>query len=516
MTRTLSDQELDRARRDPVVFADLVLGEPLWPHQEAVVSSQARYRILNAGRRAGKTRVFGVLILWLMFSRPGARVLMVSAGRTSVVRSHREVAAMAIRSVGGSSVEGDQVMTLTLSNDSTLESVTQSVNAVRSADVDLLVIDEAGFVEQLVWESAEPTIGARPGARVLIASSPWRGPGHFFHDLWRQGMARPDAEVASWHWPSTASPLVAANSAWLEGVRERSAPDVFAREYLAEWTDEAGAYFTSEEIDAVTGDYEIQSPADIAAHGRDRRMWPAVAGLDWGMRKDANAAVLLAPLEDGGANAEVFGPGGRALYVPWLVARYGWHYEQFIDYLVDTARAYGLEVIVSEMNGPGDFPTTTLRSRLHEAGLTPPWVAGVWTSARSKATAFATLKVLMQSRRIVLPRHPELLSQLRGLEFEQTESGNLRISVPDRIGHDDLALALCQAIAALRPDALRGQSAGPRRVGEFASTLPSLRDRDAGSVTAGGVWVPASPRPAYGAGHWFKMPAKTAKSEQAW
>lgn len=250
----LSDAELEQARRDPAVFADLVLREPLWDHQVEVVTSSARYRVLCAGRRAGKTRVFGVLALHRMFAVPGSRVLMVSAGRTSVVRTHREIAGMARGELTGQSIEDDQVMTLRLSNGSVLESVTQSVNAVRSADVDLLIIDEAGFVEQSVWESAEPTIGARPGARVLIASTPWRGPGHFFHDLWRQGIEKPDEEVRSWHWPSTVSPWVRANTAWLEGMRGRSAPDYYEREYLAEWSASSGSFFESAEIDDATAE----------------------------------------------------------------------------------------------------------------------------------------------------------------------------------------------------------------------------------------------------------------------
>lgn len=513
VSRGLSDREIDRARRDPVVFAELVLREPLWEHQRAVVTSPARYRVLNAGRRSGKTRTFGVLALHRMYSVPGTRVLMVSSGRTAVTRSHREIAAMAKGSIGGDSVEDDQVMTLRLSNDSLLESVTQSQNAVRSADVDLLIIDEAGWVEQLVWESAEPTIGARPGARVLIASTPNRGPGHFFHDLWRQGMQRPDGEVESWHWPTTINPNV--DLAWLEGVRQRSAPDYFSREYEAEWSATAGAYFTSDEIDGAIADHELLSPDVVRADDRERVWWPAVGGVDWGLRQDANALVMLAPLEDEGRNEERLGVGGRALYVPWLEAHYRMPYEAFIGRLVDAARAYELQVLVSEMNGPGDMPTTSLRSRLHEARLTPPWVAPVWTTARRKQTAFGTIKMLLQARRLVLPRHPELLAQLRGLEFEQTDVGNLRISVPERIGHDDLVMAFAQAVSCLRPDGLRGREV---ELGVRAGGDGPVAEVGSGAVTAGGVWVPRRPRPAADmpSWSWFKLPPKAADSETPW
>jgi tRNA(Met) C34 N-acetyltransferase TmcA len=166
-----------------------------------VVRSTARYRILCAGRRSGKTRVYGVLALHGAFSRPGFKVLIVSASDVSAKRMFADVLGMVTGALQlRSSVDDDTTHLLTLSNGSTIECVPSSMKAVRSAEADLLIVDEAGFVDQDIWEAAEPVVGARPGARVLVGSTPWRGPGHFFHDLWRQGMDRPDAEVASCGW----------------------------------------------------------------------------------------------------------------------------------------------------------------------------------------------------------------------------------------------------------------------------------------------------------------------------
>lgn len=442
----LTTAELDAARRDPRVFAQLVLHEPLWEHQHAVVESRARYRVLCAGRRAGKTRVFGVLALHRMFAVPGSRVLMVSAGRTSVVRTHREIAAMARGVLGGSSIEDDQVMTLRLTNGSQLESVTQSVNAVRSADVDLLIIDEAGFVEQTVWESAEPTIGARPGARVLIASTPWRGPGHFFHDLWRQGMDRPDAEVASWHWPSTVSPWVAANREWLEGMRARSAPDYFEREYLAEWTAASGSFFESAEIDGATRDELLvegePGGEEFAAAARAAGL--VSAGVDWGMRRDAHALVTIGALPD-------LDDRGRVRYAVRHVAeRFRMPYEEWIEHLAVVCGPAGFVVsrMVAEVNGVGQMPTSVLERRLWEV-TGRQLVEPVSTTARLKEDAFGFARLLLQQGRLELPKHPSLLQQLRGLEFEISDAGNMRIAVPDRVGHDDVAMAFAFALMPL-------------------------------------------------------------------
>jgi len=435
---TLTDEQLDRARRDPVVFAELVLRRPLWPHQVEVVRSTSRTRVLCWGRRAGKTAVFGTLALHRMFAVPGTRVMMVSAGRTSVVRSHREIAGMARASLGGSSIEDDQVMTLTLSNGSILESVTQSVTAVRSADVDLLIVDEAAFVDEAVWDAAEPTIIARPGSQVLMASTPWRGPGHFFHDLWRAGMDGRGG-VQSWHLPSTASPLV--DAAELALIRDRRAPDVYAREYEAQWTAASGSFFEVEEIDqaVVAGELlDAEDPDAVAALG------VVVGGVDWGMRRDAHALVVI------GALAEPDERGRTRYAIRFVEERYRMDYETWIERLASLAGPGGFvfQTVAAESNGVGQMPQVVLARRLWEI-TGRDLVMAVTTTAQLKEQAFGYMKLLLQQGRLELPQHPGLLTQLRALEFMTTDSGVMRLAVPDRVGHDDVAMAACFALLPL-------------------------------------------------------------------
>ena len=71
----------------------------------------------------------------------------------------------------------------------------------------------------------------------------------------------------------------------------------------------------------------------------------------------------------------------------------------------------------------------------------------VSTTAVSKQDGFGRLKVLLSQGRLALPRHPRLLGQLSALEFEERESGAVRIEVPQRAGHDDLAMALCLSVS---------------------------------------------------------------------
>lgn len=505
---SLSVLEYDRARLDPEVFADLLVGRPLWPHQAEVVRSPARLRAICAGRRAGKSQVFGVLALHQAFAVPGSKVLIVSAGEVAAKRLFREVATMAAAPLLGGSVVDESTSTLVLSNGSRVECVPASVRQTRSAEADLLIIDEAGFVGQDIWEAAEPVVLARPGSRVLLASSPWGSSEHFFRVLWTRGMDNPDEHVESWHWRSDVSPLVDTNL--LEQIRLRSSADYFEREYLALWTDDAGAYFTTAELDNATADYRMTRPEDLPARmsGAQWEEWmagrppfAAGAGVDWGMARDANALVLLAPLDDHGLNMASRGEE-LVLFVPWFEARSQWPYTEFIDRIVEVSRHYQLPAVASERNGPGEMPTSELTDRLYRA-RTGSWVTPVWTDLRRKQSMFGALKMWLQAGRLVLPREPELLKQLRSLEFEQLPAGGMRIAVPDRLGHDDIALALGQASSTISLWSARA-GLGERSPGDPADVVR----------TPGGVLLPRQPLPMRGE-HWFQRP-RGAEAGDGW
>jgi hypothetical protein len=431
---------VERARRDPAVFAEVLVGARLWPHQAEVAASPARYRVICAGRRSGKTRVFGVLSLHRAFATARAKVLIVSAGDIASKRMFADISRMADAApLLRGSVADETKSLLTLSNGSTIECVPASMAQVRSAEADLLIVDEAGFVAQSIWEAAEPTITARPGSRVLICSTPWGGADHFFRVLWRQGMDRPDAKVASWHWPSTVSPLV--DEELLEDIRGRSAPLYFAREYLAEWVDEAGAYFTTAELDAALDEYELVDPVEDPSGAQ--AVGGVVGGVDWGGRRDANALVVV------GALPETDGRGRQRFWLPWLEERFDLDYDGWIDRLLEVSQSFRFQQLCSETNGVGQMPTEVLGKALWQAGRGAGLLEGVTTTARLKENAFGFVRLLLQQGRLRLPRHPSLLKQLAALEYAMTEAGTLRIAVPERAGHDDLAMSLALAVLPL-------------------------------------------------------------------
>lgn len=450
MTKTIDLATVEAARADAGVFAEALMGERLWDHQLEVVRSTARHRCILSGRQSGKSRTLQVLALHTAFARPDQRVMVLSAGEEAAKNLLAEMIALTMASpLLSGSIADDDSRKLVLNNGSYIRCVPASEKQVRGTSNDLLLLDEAAFIEEPIWVAARYTMLARPGSRVVMASTPWGRQDRFFAVAWRAGrslMGSPPAEgYESWHWPSTVSPLV--DVTLLEQWRATTTEREFRQEVLAEWVDEAGAYFTFDELERSVADYELIDPG---AAGRQM----TVGGVDWGLSHDANTLVLLAVLADQDlyTDRDEGAPEQLVFFVPWLEEHFKLPYGRFIDRIVEVcAPEVGFEVYVmaSEANGVGAMPTQELRTRLWQAG-TGAHAASVHTDARRKETAFGALKMLLQQGRLVLPRHPALLRQLAALEYETSDSGNIKISVPERAGHDDLAMGLAQAVSCVR------------------------------------------------------------------
>ncbi|MGV9868095.1 terminase large subunit domain-containing protein [Rhodococcus koreensis] len=444
MTQPLA-ADIKASFASPTEFAKKLVGQPLWDHQCALADSPARYRVVCAGRQVGKSRSLAILALHRAFTQANSLVLLISAGETASLRLLEECAALALNSpLLAGAVLDDHKTQLLLSNGSRIISVPASQRQIRGWAVDLLIVDEAAFVDNEIWRAAEPAIIARPGSRVILSSSPWGSYEHFFRRLWKQGTDTPSADVEAFHWPSSVSPLISQDD--LDKIQSREAAHYFAREYLAEWTDDAGAYFTTTELDNAVAAYDLVPPNE----GGDQLV---VGGIDWGFSNDANAVAFLAAQADVDMNAARVGGEQAVFYVPWLEAHHRMQYADFIDRLQVISDGYHVFRYVSETNGVGSMPSQVLVDRMHrhavERQRPMTHVAKVVTDTRRKANGFGRLKVLLQQGRLVLPKYPALLKQLHALEYEQTQSGQFRIAVPESAGHDDLAMALMQAASVI-------------------------------------------------------------------
>lgn len=421
--------------REIGAFAARLIGEPLWAHQLELARSEARFRTVCAGRQVGKSRTLAVIALHHAFTQPNSRVLLISAGEDAAKDLLAEVAGLAQSPLLGASVEEDDSAKVVLSNGSVIRCVPASHRRARGKSIDLLILDEACFIPEEIWDAAKFVILARPGSRVVMASTPYGKLDRFFARHYRLGRDGRDG-YASFHWPSSVSPVV--DQALLAEWAETDAPRIYRREVLAEWVDEAGAYFTSAELESATVDAELVPPE------RGRELGQVVGGVDWGFAQDANALAVICALPERTLR-------GEARYrVAYVEEAFSTPYADWVDRIVATAAGFRYVAIAAETNGVGMMPVQQLHKAMVLAGRGYV-VEPVSTTARLKEDAFGFAKLLMQQGRLEIPRAAtSLLKQLAGLEFETTETGLTRIAVPDRVGHDDVCMAFAQAMQQLQ------------------------------------------------------------------
>lgn len=447
----LTRAELEQLR-EIGTFAERLIGEPLWPHQLDVARSPARFRTLCSGRQIGKSRTLAVIALHHAFTNPESRVLIISAGDDAAKDLLGEVAGLAQAPLLGASVEEDDSAKVVLSNGSVIRCVPASHRRARGKSIDLLILDEACFIPEEIWDAAKFVILARPGSRVVMASTPYGRLDKFFARHYRMGRDGREG-YESWSLPSSVSPLV--DQALLAEWAETDAPRIYRREVLAEWVDEAGAYFTSAELDAATVDVELVPPEAGYELGQ------VVGGVDWGFAQDANTLVVIGALPEPDAR-------GRTRYrVAYVEEAFSTPYADWVDRIVETSAGFRYVALAAETNGVGGMPVQQLTKAMWLAGRGDV-VVPTSTTARLKEDAFGFAKLLIQQRRLEIPRcASSLLKQLAGLEFETTESGLTRIAVPDRIGHDDLVMAFALAVLQLQGSELLSV---PEQVVSFEDT----------------------------------------------
>jgi len=329
-----------------------------------------------------------------------------------------------------------------LDNGVTIAVYPSSFRSIRGLSVIACVCDEIGYwwteteysnPDVEVIRAVRPAMATFPHAKLILVSSPYAKSGVLW-DAWQSRHDDPDTLV--WHAPTALmNPTVRA--AFLEKERARD-PEVFAREYLAEFTDAVSSFLPSDAIEACT----IRGRNEVAQAPHAFRY---VCALD------------AAYVNDTFAMAVAHHDRTRDVVVIDHVA--GWkgskqspvRLTDVLPQLKAIAARYGIGAVTADQYG-----VEPLRHALKSIGLE---INERTFTAGSKADMFSNLKSLVVERRIELLDHAESLRELRGLEVELMPGGQTRVGHAHRASaHDDFATAIALAAFETRQDR------GPRPV----------------------------------------------------
>jgi len=273
--------------------------------------------------------------------------------------------------------------------------------------LDWVIADEAARLKPTIWEShLSQRLLDKRGWALLISTPKGKG---WYYELFRRGRGL-DPDYESWNHPSWSNPYV--SSELIEEERERLPARVFDQEYGGKFLEGSGAVFRYVR-DCATGSW--QEPVRDATY---------FAGLDLAKIEDYTVLVVI------NRDREV-------VYVDRF-HRVDWSVQ--VDRIKTATDKYNHATIFVDSTGAGE----PIYESLKKAGC---WCKAYPFTARSKAALIDNLALLLEQRKIVLPKPdlwPEGIDELESFEYSVTDSGNVRTRAPTGV-HDDCVIGLALA-----------------------------------------------------------------------
>lgn len=225
---------------------------PLSEAQTTVAKSKARFRVLCAGRRFGKS-ILAIRELAKFASQPNKTVWYVAPTYGMARNIIFEPLKQKLDSLRWISKINETRMEIQLVNGSkiTLKGA-DNYDSLRGAGVDFLVMDEVADIKPEAWtEVLRPTLSAQtPPGSALFVGTP-KGHNHF-KDLWDMGKKHDDWE--SWSFSTIDGGNVPAEE--IEAAKESMDAKTFSQEYLATFETYSGLVYYNFSLEDSVKKYE--------------------------------------------------------------------------------------------------------------------------------------------------------------------------------------------------------------------------------------------------------------------
>jgi len=365
-----------------------------------VHDSTARFRVLAAGRRWGKTRL-GVSEC-LGIASEGGRAWWVAPSYKMGAVGWRPLANLGAR-LGGEVRRGDRQVLLPCGGEVAVRSA-DDPQSLRGEGLDFVVLDECAFISEPAWsEALRPALSDRLGGALFISTPKGR---NWFWRLWTQGQDTAQDELRSWRFPTSTNPYIAASE--IEAARGLLPDRTFRQEYLAEFLEDAGAVFRN--IRPCLH-HEHTEPG----RHRDHRV---VAGVDWGKHLDFTSISVVC----------------SECRLELALDRFN-----RIDYAFQRERLKALVEhwrvadILAESNAMGE----PVIEQLQRDGMP---VRGFQTTGTSKQPLIESLALAFERSEVLWIDNEVATLELEAYEMQPLRSGRMQYSAPEGL-HDDTVIA---------------------------------------------------------------------------
>lgn len=378
------------------------------PGQVTVHNCPARFRILSAGRRWGKTRL-GVNEC-LDVAAHGGRAWWVAPNYKMSEVGWRPLRRLGAK-IGAEVRKVDRQIVLPNGGEVTVRSA-DNPDTLRGEGLDFVVLDEFAYMTPEAWtEAIRPALSDRQG-RALFISTP-RGR-NFFWEIYQRGIAGED-DYASFQFPTSANPYIAPKE--IEAARRELPELIFRQEYLAEFIDDQGGVFRRVQEAAVLDPREPETNRQY------------IAGVDVASSVDYTVVSVL----DAETKEMVYLDRFNRVDYPVL-----------IDRLESVYHRYNLTSMTVEANSIG----RPVIDELVKRGLA---IVAFTTTSATKQAVIQALQAAFENAQIKVLNNPVLIGELLSFESKRAPSGSFTYSAPDGM-HDDCVMSLAIAWSGLHEE----------------------------------------------------------------
>jgi len=422
----------DKLRRDPVVFAEAVLGFHAFPYQADLLRSQSKRVVACWARQTGKTTAIAVKVIHFAFTNAKTTTLIVSRGlrQSMIMFGVIEHFVMAHPVLRRSVVKSTRTL-IQLSNGSQIVALPCGPDgaSLRGYTADLVVMDEAAFMpEDVIASVIFPMLATTNGTAIML-STPW-GRDHIFYRSFK------NPNYWSQHVRAGECPLI--SKEFLEEQRRDIGELRYKMEYEAQFVEGENSFFRQDLIRECVEDYDLLDEDQLKTEGRIAGDY--FLGADFGKRVDYSVVALLKEEE-------------KERYRLVLLKQFelGTSYTDIVSFIQRLNQKFDVMKGFVDQSAVGE-------SLVEEIKEFASQIDGLAFTAKIKQDMMTLLQTRMEQRRIVLPLDRALLSQINEQQYrfgkvkptEKPEEKGIMTFYHPPGTHDDQLWALALAVYAAK------------------------------------------------------------------
>lgn len=402
----------------------IVYGATLHKGQQRVadlIKGPAKYVTAVAPRQTGKTFLSIQTILYWAINSPGCTIFFVSPTYAQAAKPLEELYS-AIEKSGIVDNYNRSALALRLKNGSGVQfKSTERYDNLRGYTVDYMIVDEAAYHKEGVWDSVLKPMLLVKGKKVLFISTP-RGTNNWFYRTFQLGQDPEATNYSSTRMEYSENPFLDLTE--LEEARRVLPQHIFAAEYEGSFTESGNVVFDMQKAQSFS-------------------TWPGAkgkiyCGVDLARANDYTVATFM---DSTGTIVDIYRDNQK-----------DWSY--MVNEITTRIKKWRATTYV-ETNSIGDVVYELIKKQWSD---THPFV----TTNTSKNNAIEGLAIDIQSGTVKIPNaelFPPLAFELGAFEYEYSpKTRSIKYGAPSGI-HDDTVMSLSIANACRKEHLTTGQYA---------------------------------------------------------